>query len=262
MPLRERNDLEPLEPLPAAFVNAQQEFIGASAINFAVRIKATDNTVLQVLAGPDNDRAAIGIQGRWRWVESAVERASIGGVARTLDVYVTAAESNYVAGSPGEVDDTDRSFGLALVEHDAAAPTGVDLARKVAEVAWDGSRFTVINPVVGGDTGGLRPRDTLSAVETDLKVIRGRVSGSATVMKGAGFTVTRTPLGFAAGDYTVAFDAPFSDEPTVDPTPIFAGGNIGWRLVSVANGSFRLITWDSAGAQVNSDFGFIAIGPA
>lgn len=149
--LKERDDLEPLEPLPAVFINAEQEFIGAATINFVVRIKPGATNVLEVPAGVGQDRAAIGIEGRWRWVEANVERADIGGVARTLDLYVTAAESDYDPGSPGEIDNTDRSFALALVEHNAAAPAGVDLTRKVAEAVWDGAKFTAVNAIIGGE---------------------------------------------------------------------------------------------------------------
>jgi microcystin-dependent protein len=141
-------DFAPRDPLPADWTDAIQELVSGLGA-FQVRIKPGAPGTLQVPAGTGNDQVAIPIEGRWRYVTAPVERAGVGS-ARSVDVYVTAADNVFVAGSPGEVDNTDYSFSLAIVDSGAAAPTGVALKRKVAVAGWDGSGFVAVDPVVGG----------------------------------------------------------------------------------------------------------------
>lgn len=140
-------NLDPLDPFPADWTDAVQELISGLGA-FAVRIKDVDSTVLRVNAGANNDQVGITIEGRWRYVAAPVERAG-SGAARTVDVYVTAADNVFVAGSPGETDSTDYSFALAIVDTGAAAPATA-IKRKVAVAGWDGSRFVALDPVIGG----------------------------------------------------------------------------------------------------------------
>lgn len=140
-------DLDPLDSFPADWTDALQEFVSGLAA-FAVRVKATDATVLQVAAGAGNDQVAIPIEGRWRYITATVERAGFG-ANRSVDVWVTASDNSFAAGSPGEVDSTDYSFALAIAET-GVPPTGVAIKRKVAVAGWDGSRFVAVDPVIGG----------------------------------------------------------------------------------------------------------------
>lgn len=143
-------DLDALDALPASWTDAIQEFVSGLG-GFHVRIKPANPTVLQVPAGPGNDQVAVHIQGRWRWNTVTVERASPGGAARSMDVHVTTASDNaYQAGSPGEVDITDRSFQLALTDAGQAPAVGTGLARKVAVAQWNGSQFTGVQMLRGG----------------------------------------------------------------------------------------------------------------
>lgn len=160
-------DIDPLDPIPAHWTDAIQEYV-SSQENFFVRVKPGSPAVLQVPGGPGDDQVSVSVQGRYRWVTSPVETSSPGGAARVLDVYVTASENVFVAGSPGAVDQTNHAFSLAIVEHDAA-PSGVALKRKVAETSWTGSKFKSVLPWRGGSVpvaaAALVPRVT--ALPTD-----------------------------------------------------------------------------------------------
>jgi hypothetical protein len=157
-------DFSPHDQLPATFADALNEFLGGSSHNFKLLIKPSDATVLQVPAGVDNDQVAIAINGKWRYNTAAVERASPGGSARNLDVYVTTGDNSFAAGSPGEVDNTDYSFALAIVEHNAF-PTGVAHYRKVATAFWTGTAFVGILYDVGPQAAndGLQPGDLVTS---------------------------------------------------------------------------------------------------
>ena len=140
---------EPLDQLPSTFPNSIQEHlsgIGSSA--FQVRIKPGAAGTLEVPAGAGNDQVGITIDGRWRHITAPVEHAGWG-AARTVDVWVTAADNSFTAGSPGEVDNTDYSFALAIAET-GVPPTGFAVQRQVAVAQWDGGRFVAISPLVGG----------------------------------------------------------------------------------------------------------------
>ena len=134
---------EPHDDLPADYPNALGEFLGSAAHNFRVIVSPGDATVLQVVAGPDNNQVAVAVNGRWRYNTSTVSRASPGGAARSLDVHVTASDNLFAAGDGYEIDNTDYSFALALVET-GAVPAGVVLSRKVGTAAWDGAQFTSV----------------------------------------------------------------------------------------------------------------------
>lgn len=155
-------DFDPLDPLPADFLDALNEFISSAALNFTLRIKPSVNTTLQVPAGTGNDQVAIGIQNLsdatkagWRYISANVERASPGGVAQTFDVWVTGSDNSFAPSGGGEVDSTDYSFALAIVAA-AATPSGVALGRKVATAVWDGTKFTAIDVLVGAQSGTAR----------------------------------------------------------------------------------------------------------
>jgi hypothetical protein len=142
----------PHDAFPADQPNSLGEFISTAAFNFVLQLKPGDPTTLQVPAGTGNDQVGIGIVGRWRYNSATVERASLGGSARTLDVYVTASDNSFAPGNP-EIDSTVYSFALAVVEH-GATPTGVALYRLVATAAWTGSAFSGVNVVIGGTLRG------------------------------------------------------------------------------------------------------------
>lgn len=148
MPEVYRN-FDPLDPLPANWTDAWQAFLSTADSNFWLRIKPAANTVLEVPAGAGTELVGITIQGNPRYIEASVERVSPGGgVARDLDVWVTSTANSFASGSPGEVDNTNYAFALAITET-GVLPGGVAIKRKVGTAYWDGSKFASVTPSVG-----------------------------------------------------------------------------------------------------------------
>lgn len=196
--------------LPEALLDAFQEEIG-SYVSPNFRLTKASASSLQVVAGTDNDQVAIAVDGRWRWITSTVNAAHPGGVAGTYDVYVTASDNNFVAGSP-ETDLTVYAFGLAI--RPLATPPATALYRKVGTIAWDGASITAISPVTG-DLGS-------AVVLVPDSQIRNRVTttGAITNVITAGRTgdaadrVTLSEGGLTAGPGSGAQDVSFTRDAT------------------------------------------------
>lgn len=145
----EYRHFDPLDVLPANWFTAWQTFWSTMESNFALRIKSSDPTVLEVPAGTGNDQVGITIDGSPRFNTATVEYASPGGgTARSLDVWVVSGPNVFVSGSPGEVDETNYGFTLVIRES-GVAPTGVAIKRFIGTAAWNGSLFTSVTPLVG-----------------------------------------------------------------------------------------------------------------
>jgi len=94
-----------------------------------------------------------------------------------------------------------------------------------------------------------------ASAEENLRTIRGTANGNGTVAFGTGWTVART----AAGSYTVFFNTPFSDRPSV----VASHGN-STRSAAVATpvqGNVAIRIYNSAGVLTDDVFYFIATGP-
>jgi hypothetical protein len=92
-----------------------------------------------------------------------------------------------------------------------------------------------------------------------LRIVRGRINTASpgSILVGEGFTITRNGV----GDLTVTFDPPFADEPAVNVTK--GGGSVGdVSASSVGASSFQALIANAAGAAVDSNFSFTAIGTA
>lgn len=145
-------DFAPLDPLPADWTDAWQEYLSTGQSNFRLQIKPTDNTVLQVPAGAGNDQVGITIEANPRYISASIERVSLGGgTARDMDVWVTSTANSFTPGIPGEVDLTNYVFALAITET-GVLPGGVAIKRKVGTAHWDGAKFTTVTPTVGFPT--------------------------------------------------------------------------------------------------------------
>lgn len=145
-------DFAPLDPLPADWTDAWQEYLSTNASNFRLQIKPTDNTVLQVPAGTGNDQVGITIEANPRYIAASIERVSLGGgTPRDMDVWVTSTANSFTPGIPGEVDLTNYAFALAITET-GVPPGGVAIKRKVGTAHWDGTKFTTVTPTVGFPT--------------------------------------------------------------------------------------------------------------
>lgn len=101
-----------------------------------------------------------------------------------------------------------------------------------------------------------------AATETGMKIIRGIVdtSGSGSIVKGSGFTITRNGV----GDVTINFTAAFSDLPTVTATGYAAAAQSPLvDMIALTTSAVRLRRYRSS-TEINNDekIHFIAIGPA
>lgn len=121
----------------------------STATPVPIRIKPGASNTLQVPAGTGDAAVGVIVDGHWRWNEAAAEQAGSGS-AGLRDVWACAAASDYEAGSPGETDETDRSFVLRVTAAGADAPDGFAHTRKIAQAVWDGTSFTDVAPVVAG----------------------------------------------------------------------------------------------------------------
>jgi microcystin-dependent protein len=205
----------PGDEFPSDWANALAEFLGSSFHNFQVIIKPSDPTVLQVPAGPDNAQVAIAINGRWRFNTATVERASLGGTARAMDVHVTAADNSFAPSGEGETDNTNYTFALAITES-GVLPTGAALSRKVYSAFWSGTRFLVVK--------GLLP-----VVPDDASVTGGPAGPGVKI---AGQTITADNLVQAlAGQLAYPGDYKFSEQ-TADHG--INGTGAAWLLVSAS----------------------------
>lgn len=173
VPFRYR-DFAPLDSLPANWTDAWQAFESTMESNFRLIIKPTDNTVLQVPAATGNDLVGITIQGNPRYIEASIERASLGGgTARDMDVWVTSTANSFTPASPGEIDNTNYVFALAITET-GGTPGGVAIKRKIGTAHWDGTKFTSVSPLIGMPS----PQSIGAALATDLTAeIALRVAG-------------------------------------------------------------------------------------
>ncbi len=98
----------------------------------------------------------------------------------------------------------------------------------------------------------------VTAAETGLKIIRGRVSIAGAILSGAGFTVTKG----SAGVYTLNFTAPFSSRPSITAIAETVG-DASIASTGSTGGSETLAIYRNASAvYADASFHFIAIGPS
>jgi hypothetical protein len=98
-----------------------------------------------------------------------------------------------------------------------------------------------------------------------LRIIRGTVDGSGSILAGLGFTVTHV----ASGVYDINFADPFTGIPSASVTQVYPDINFGAPGLtldnSVINGlsntRARFTTGDSTGSLNDRSFSFIVMGP-
>jgi hypothetical protein len=155
------------EILPSWWANAIQVPLSVLAQNFHVRRQAAAS--VRVPAGPGEDVAAISIDGRWRWAETApgVDAAHPGGAAGLYRVWATAKENNIVNAPDPNTDLTDYSFGLVIRSNAAGPPPVVagvvDLFVEVANLDWDGAQITALRQSRGSVAGAQLEDGTFTA---------------------------------------------------------------------------------------------------
>ncbi|MEV6040510.1 hypothetical protein AB0L65_56035 [Nonomuraea sp. NPDC052116] len=94
--------------------------------------------------------------------------------------------------------------------------------------------------------------------------VRGLVQASGAIATGSGFTVEH----IVEGTYSVTFNQPFSEAPSVVTTQVYpntsnsTGGDTRDNsvVVYISPQMFRVITGDSSGKKTDRSFAFIATG--
>lgn len=90
--------------------------------------------------------------------------------------------------------------------------------------------------------------------QENLRMVRGIVNGNGTTSKGSGYIPNRSSLGM----YTVTFNTPFSDVPTVTASGRVTDAQVG----ALTTNSVIIHTVNvSSGGAVDDVFNFIAVGP-
>jgi hypothetical protein len=114
------------------------------------------------------------------------------------------------------------------------------------------SRLHVVGNIQLGPTGQF----FAPAAQENVRVVRGVISSAGSILAGQGFTVSRT----AAGSYTVTFTASFTAFPTVTVSAQ-AGIPRMATTTNVGQTQAQVRTFAGAGALVDTQFHFIAVGP-
>ena len=211
-------DFAPLDPLPANWTDSIEEFISQQAAGLRIIPKAgTNATVAQVPIPPGYAQVTVGMEGRWRWITSPVERAVPAGAARTLDAWLTASGNVFIPGTPGEIDATDPAFALVFVES-GQEPVGGDLKRLVGRVVWDGSRIAAIDMLVGEAAGGARHAATHTTGGSDE--LTPAMIGAPTL---AAFNAAVSSLGDAIAAETQARQTGDANNPSATQKAALAG---------------------------------------
>jgi hypothetical protein len=120
-----------------------------------------------------------------------------------------------------------------------------------------GTTNPVANLQVIGDVQ-FGPAGELSAVgaDTDLRIIRGRVSSSGFKSFGSGFTVSRT----GTGVYAIDFTPDFVDQPSIVATCHSTGAYRTAMISSPLAGSCTIRVVSGSGTAVDANFDLIVIG--
>jgi hypothetical protein len=140
---RDKSFIDGTSNIPASFLHAFQEFLSAATSNLTLSI--ANNTTLRIAASPLK-RAAVAIQGRWRWTDVNIDVAMPAGLgAGSYPVWLVSSETAY----SGNADNTNRGFGMVIGRN----PTGAGaeaLSVPFGQVGWDGTKITDATQLYGG----------------------------------------------------------------------------------------------------------------
>jgi hypothetical protein len=142
--------------LESWYVRALDKFLSGFSEAFTLQLDpAAPTTTVRVPAGvtrSDGASASIGINGLWRFRDTAVSRAHPGGASGTYLVYAV-AKNNAIVNTPlPYTDNTDYTFDLRIVASPgppAIVPGTVDVYRRIGRVEWDGTKITGLTQEVG-----------------------------------------------------------------------------------------------------------------
>ncbi len=108
--------------------------------------------------------------------------------------------------------------------------------------------------LVGALTVGATALPVVACVET-VRILRGTIDIDGTVLRGTGFTASRT----AAGTYTITWTTAFSAKPSMTVTQV---GAYGFESVTPELANAQIVTTSTnPGVPTDRQFMFIAVGP-
>jgi microcystin-dependent protein len=132
--------------LPQDFLDSIQELLG-TYISPNMVATVLNTTTIQLAAGTDNAQITLAINGRWRYVTTAVNATHPGGSAGIYALWATASDNSFAIGPP-EVDSTVYDFALEIR---ASGTPGTALSRQIGYVEWNGSAITNVR-LLGDDS--------------------------------------------------------------------------------------------------------------
>jgi len=99
--------------------------------------------------------------------------------------------------------------------------------------------------------------------EENLRIVRGIISSTGTILRGAGFTVARTFPSGSDGQFTITFTTPFASPPAVCFTADFVDFQPPrFAMTDDVNASSAAVRiFNASGVTLDTPFHFIAIGP-
>jgi microcystin-dependent protein len=146
------------------FFSATQEMQSGEAVN--VTVLKRNATSVRILAGTGHDQVSLAIGATSsvsRFVTSDLVAEHPGGPAGTYGAWATTTPNSYTVGPPTN-DLTDYRFSLVIAP-ESAPPAG--LARRLANVGWDGAQITNVDNLVGPASGTSRHASTHGPAGSD-----------------------------------------------------------------------------------------------
>lgn len=216
-------------PLPASWLAALQEFLGATAMNFHLTLippvgPAVNATGVQVLAGTLSAQVGLGIDGLFRYI-TAPATAAVTGSAGLYDVFAVTGPNIFASTPSPDTDNTIYAFQLQVLPH-GTTPTLTTLLtnfRQVGELDWDGTSITSLRQLVGEIDA--RQAINPTAVGATQPAVRTIVPAAHTApvqtWEAAGAVVASVD---ATGTFTMPTKAP-SDSSTAGATTAFVHGS-------------------------------------
>lgn len=241
------------------FTTLSRQFVAptprATAASVANSLAAPDGSPANAVIVDNNGKVGIGTTTPTHWLHIASLEPTIAiqdiGAASAQVGYISYRDNSNVErawvgyGSPGDPDFSiiNARTGGDIIFNPFSGNVGIGTASPTAKLEVRGDiRLGTVGEYFA------------SAAEENLRTVRGTVGILGTVFAGSGWAVSHNTTGF----YTVTFNTPFSNLPTIVASPGTAGFSV---TQSVAFGSVTFTTRNASGAAADTSVSFIATGP-
>jgi hypothetical protein len=147
------------DKFPSWFANRIQDFLAGTETRLQLVRKSA--TVIEVAPDTHLGCAAVLIEGRWRFITAAIERA-MSGAKGTYTIWAV-AEDNLINNSPDPfTDHTAYAFDLRYTTGAAPTGTGIAVSTKIGEVDWSGSAIEALRQTHASVSGAQIANGALS----------------------------------------------------------------------------------------------------